>query len=135
MFSTGSASFSVLLPYRSPSLLLCTIFDSISSNIDEVLSINPSANVFVFGDFNIHHKDWLTYSGGTDRPGELYYNFSTSNDLTQIVNFPTQIPDCDAHSPALLDLFLLVLVFFLQWPSLHWEILFMLLSQFPLTFQ
>ena len=54
--------------YRSPSSLLCMVFDSISSNIDEVLSINPSANVFVFGDFNIHHKDWLTYSGGTDRP-------------------------------------------------------------------
>ena len=34
--------------YRSPSLCLCTAFDSISSNIDEVLSINPSANVFVF---------------------------------------------------------------------------------------
>ena len=60
--------------YRSPSSALCTVFDSISSNIDEVLSINPSANVFVFGDFNIHHKDWLTYSGGTDQPGELCYN-------------------------------------------------------------
>ena len=43
--------------YRSPSSALCTVFDSISSNIDEVLSINPSANVFVFGDFNVHHKD------------------------------------------------------------------------------
>ena len=43
--------------YRSPSSSLCTVFDSISSNIDEVLSINPSANVFVFGDFNVHHKD------------------------------------------------------------------------------
>ena len=31
--------------YRSPSSALCTVFDSISSNIDEVLSINPSANV------------------------------------------------------------------------------------------
>ena len=92
--------------YRSPSLSLCTVFDSISSNIDEVLSINPSANVFVFGDFNVRHKDWLTYSGGTDRPGELCYNFSISDDLTQIVNFPTRIPDCDSHSPALLDLFI-----------------------------
>ena len=81
-------------------------FDSISSNIDEVLTINPSANVFVFVDFNVHHKDWLTYSGGTDRPGELCYNFSISSNLTQIVNFPTRIPDCDSHSPALLDLFL-----------------------------
>ena len=31
--------------YRSPSSALCMVFDSISSNIDEVLSINPSANV------------------------------------------------------------------------------------------
>ena len=85
---------------------LCTVFDSISSNIDEVLSINPSANVFVFGDFNVHHKDWLTYSGGTDQPGEFYYNFSISNDLTQMVNLPTRISDCNSHSPALLDLFL-----------------------------
>ena len=92
--------------YRSPSSALCTVFDSISSNIDEVLSINPSANVFVFGDFNVHHKDWLTYSSGTDRPGELCYNFSISNDLTQMDNFPTRIPHCDSHSPALLDLFL-----------------------------
>ena len=92
--------------YRSPSSALCTVFDSISANIDDILSINPSVNVFVFGDCNIHHKDWLTYSGGTDRPGELCYNFSISNDLTQMVNFPTRIPDCDSHSPALLDLFL-----------------------------
>ena len=90
----------------SPSSSLCTVFDSVSSNIDEVLLINPSANVFVFGDFNVHHKDWLTYSGGTDRPGELCYNFSISNDLIQMVNFPTRIPDCDSHSPALLDFFL-----------------------------
>ena len=92
--------------YRSPSLSLCMVFDSISSNIDEVLSINPSANVFVFGDFNVHHKDWLTYSGGIDRPGELCYNFSISDDLTQMVNFPARIQDCDSHSPALLDFFL-----------------------------
>ena len=92
--------------YQSPSSALCTVFDYISSNIDEVLSINPSAHVFVFGDFSVHHKDWLTYSGETDQPGELCYNFSISNDLTQMVNFPTRIPDCDSHSPALLDLFL-----------------------------
>ena len=121
--------------YRSPSSALCTVFDSISSNINDVLSINPSANVFVFGDFNVHHKDWLTYSGGTDQPGELCYNFFISNDLTQMVEFATWISECDSHSPALLNFFLLMLVFVLQWLSLHWEILIMLLSQFPLTFQ
>ena len=29
-----------------------------------------------------------------------------SNDLTQMVDFPTRIPHCDSHSPALLDLFI-----------------------------
>ena len=49
----------VFFLYRSPSSSLCTVFDSISPNIDEVLSINPSANLFAFGDltFNVHHKD------------------------------------------------------------------------------
>ena len=48
----------------------------------------------------------LTYSGVTDPHGEVCYNCSVSNDLTQMVNFSTQIPDCDSHSPALLDFFL-----------------------------
>ena len=100
-----SVSFFFFL-YRSPPSSLCKVFDSISSNIDEVLSINQSANVFVFGSINVHHKDSLTYSGGTHRPGELCYNFSISNYLTQMVNFPTQIPDCASPSPAFLDLLL-----------------------------
>ena len=82
-----------------------SVFDSVSSNIDEILSINQSANVFVFGDFNVHYKDWLTYSCGTDQPGELCYNFSISNDLTQMVNFPKRIQDFDSRSPAFLNLF------------------------------
>ena len=85
---------------------ICTIFEFISSNIDEGLSINPSASVLVFRDFNVHHKDWLTCSGGTDRPGELCYNFSISNDLTQMVDFPTRIPDFDSQSSALLNFFI-----------------------------
>ena len=70
MFLTSFTSLSVLFLF--PLLIafsLCMVFDSISSDIDEVLSINPSANVFVFGDFNVHDKDWLSCSGGTDRPG------------------------------------------------------------------
>ena len=61
--------------------------------------INSFADVFVIGVFDIHHQDWLAYSDGTDRSDELCYNFSISND-------PAQIPDCDFHSPVLLDLFL-----------------------------
>ena len=87
--------------YRSPSSSLGTVFDSISSNIDEVLSINPSA-VFVFGDFNVHHKDWLTHSGETDRSGEICYNLKRPYSD----GFSYSDPDCDSHSPALLDFFL-----------------------------
>ena len=68
--------------YRSPSSYLFTVFDSISSNIEEVLSINPSANVFVIGDFNVHHKDWLSQMN-------FLVNLLRwiSNDLTQMVTF------------------------------------------------
>ena len=37
---------------------------------------------------------------------DLVNSVIISNDLTQMVNFPTRIPDCDSHGPALLDLFL-----------------------------
>ena len=52
--------------YKAPSFLY-TVFDSISYNTDDFLSISPSANAFVFGDLNVRLKDWLTYSGRTDR--------------------------------------------------------------------
>ena len=85
---------------------------------------------------NIHHKYWLTYAGGTVKPDELCYNFSISNDLTQMVNLPTQISDYDSHSPVLLDLFISSDASICSiMASLHREILIMLLSQFPLTFQ
>ena len=51
-------------------------------------------------------KGWLTFSGKTDRAGKLCYSFSISNDLTQMANFPTWIPDCDSDSPVFLDSFL-----------------------------
>ena len=83
MFSTGFTSLKCLTSFSSIDHLfgIYAVFYSLSSNIDEVLSINPSA-MFVFGNFNIHHKDWLTLSDETDRPGELCYNFSISNNLT-----------------------------------------------------
>ena len=108
MFSTGFTSLGVLLLFP----LSITFFVFIYSfwflfhlTKDEVLSISPSANIFIFRDFNAHHKDWLTYSGEINRPGELCYNFSILNDITQVGNFPTRISDCDSQNPALLDLF------------------------------
>ena len=37
---------------------------------------------------------------------DLVNSVIISNDFTQIVNFLTWFPDCDFHSPALLDFFL-----------------------------
>ena len=71
IFLIGFTLLSVLLLHLL--LIICVVFDAILSNIDEVFSINPTA-VFVFGDFNVYHKDWLTCSSETNRPGELFYN-------------------------------------------------------------
>ena len=61
--------------------------------------------MFVFGDFNIHHKDWLTDSGGTDRSGELCYNFLSQTTLLRSLTFLLRSQTV-IFSPALLDLFL-----------------------------
>ena len=70
VFLTGFTSFSIL-----PLVLLSITFFIFLHDCDEILLINPSANVLVFEDFNIHQKDWVTSSGETDRPGELCCNF------------------------------------------------------------
>ena len=36
-----------------------------------------------FGDINVHQKDYLTYSGGTERLDEICFK-----NLNQMVNFP-----------------------------------------------
>ena len=108
MFLTCFTSLCIVLlfPLSITVFVVMHGFWFISSNIDKFLSVNPSANMFVFGDFNVHHKDFLNCFVGTDKPGELCYDFSVSNDLTQVVNFPTRTPDCDSHSPPFLDLFI-----------------------------
>ena len=91
--------------------------------------------MFVVGGFNVHHQDRLTYSGGTGRPDELYYHFSISNDLTQMVNVFTRIPDCNSHSPALLGLYIssdTSICSAIAFPPLRKSD--HVVSQFPLTF-
>ena len=109
IFSSGFTTFSVLLlfPLSITFSVFVHGFDFISSKIDEILSINPSANVFVSGNFNVHNTCWLTYAGRTERHSELCYKQpSNLNDLIEIANFPTWIPVCNSYSPAFLDLFI-----------------------------
>ena len=71
-------------------------------------------------------------------PIDLVISVIISNDVTQMVNFPTPIPYCNSHSSALLDLFhstdISIVTLVIQRIFLHWEILKMLLSKIPLTF-
>ena len=70
---------------QSASSSSCIVHDSISSNICEVLLINASV-MFVFENFIIHHRDWLTYSGGTERTGELCCNFPQMSLLRWLIS-------------------------------------------------
>ena len=83
MFPTGFISLNVLLLFP-------------------LSTHQPSAEVFAFGYFNLHHKDWLILLELID----LVNSDIVSNYLSQMVNFPTWIPDGDSHSPTLLDLFI-----------------------------
>ena len=98
----------------SPSLSLCMVFDSISSNVDEVLLINPSANLFVFGDFNVHQKTGLSILvEQIDLVNSVIifpFQMTLLRRLTFLLRFQTVI-----LSHALMDFFPLMLVFVLQW--------------------
>ena len=78
--------------YRSPSSN-CELLDVISDKIDRLLSKYPSAEVAVFGDFNVHNTEWLVHSRTTDVNGQAAHAFAVSHNLTQIVDCPTRVPD------------------------------------------
>ena len=92
--------------YRSPSSSSCSVVEAVSSSIDKALIRQPSAKIICCGDFNIHHIEWLTHSRDIDAAGRLCYNFALTQNLTQMVDFPTHIPDRPDCASHLLDLFL-----------------------------
>ena len=101
LFSTGFTSLSVLLLFPRICARFLILFHvtqmrfSRSTHLLIFLSLETLTSIIS-----------STYPGGTDWPGELCHNFSISNNFTQMVNLPTWIPNCDFHSPALLDLFI-----------------------------
>ena len=136
MFLTGFTSLCLTSNSSINHLLrLCEQFSILFHvTLDEVLSINPSLMFFSL--------ETLT-SISTGLP-ILVQLISLVN---SVVFFQTQMTFLrwltflfGSQTVILIVLlfwvysFLLALVFVLQWLSLHWEILIMLLSQFPLTF-
>ena len=80
-------------------------FDYLSSKVEHILSHFPFAEITILGDFNVHHQLWLS-SPFTDQPGEHAFNFAILNDLEQLVQLPTRVPDRLGDTPNILDLFL-----------------------------
>ena len=87
--------------------------------------MRSSTNLLIYWSVETVHS----YSGGTNRPGEPCYNFSISKDRTQILFFLLR-----SMAVTLAVLLFWTLVFVLLWLSLHWKVLIMLVSQFPLIF-
>ena len=90
---------------RSP-LSLCMVFYSISSSKEEVLSINPSANVFVFGVFNVIIRTSLPILVELIDLVNSAIIFLSQTTLLRWLTFLHRSLTVDSQSPALLDLFI-----------------------------
>ena len=65
-------------------------FDYLNSKIEHILSSSPFSEIIILGDFNVHHRQWLS-SSSHDPAGELAFNFSIQNNLEQLVHLPTLV--------------------------------------------
>lgn len=84
----------------------CRVLDTISDTIEKALSLHTSAHIFAFGDFTVHRVRCLNHSNATDPAGNQTLDFSLTQSLTQIVDFPTRVSsNSDGHT-SLIDLFL-----------------------------
>ena len=93
--------------YRSPNdQNHVQFFSYLAAQIDSISSTYPDSQIILLGDFNVHNSDWLRYSGMTNAAGREAEAFAISHDLSQLVTFPTRIPDIASQSANTLDLFL-----------------------------
>ncbi|KAL7629919.1 UNVERIFIED_CONTAM: hypothetical protein RMT77_019962 [Armadillidium vulgare] len=104
--SSNSTTKFICSVYLSPnSTDYPKFFDYLNSKIEHILSSSPFSEIIILGDFNVHHRQWLS-SSSHDPAGELAFNFSIHNNLEQLVHLPTRIPDRLGDEPNILDLFL-----------------------------
>ena len=140
MFSTSFTSLSVLLlfPLSIVFFIIMHGFSFISFNIDEVFSIKPSHNAFCL--------ETLTCSIRTGLPVlvELIDLVNSVIIFVYQINLLRLLTFLLGSLTVTVTVLLFWIYIFLssetnlfvpQWLSLHWEILIMFLSQFPMTFQ
>ncbi len=99
--------------------------------MEHILTHFPFSEISILGNFSGHHQLWLS-SSFTDQPGEHAYNFALLNDLEQLVQHPTRIPDRLGDRPNILDFVLPpTLLHILSSFSLRWAPLITTLFLYP----
>jgi hypothetical protein len=99
----GHISFTACV-YRSPSYPDASpLMSALEMTLEKLVQEFPTADFSILGDFNVHHSDWLA-SKSTDAAGVEVESFSVTNNLTQLVNQPTRIPDRAGDTCNILDL-------------------------------
>lgn len=86
------------------------MFNKITEIIDNTLTESPSARFPIFGDFTIHHKEWLIHSNKNDEEGRYCWDFSVASNW-QLIEEHTHVPYATGHQANMLDIFLT------SWPA------------------
>ena len=74
--------------YRNPDLD-DSIYDCLLSSIASIQSKDVKSSIIFVGDFNAHHREWLSSISPTNTHGRSAYDFSNVSGCTQLVNEPT----------------------------------------------
>ena len=83
-------NFYIYSCYRNPDLD-DSIFDCLKASMATVHERDRKSCFLFFGDFNVHHREWLQSRSATDRHGIAAYDFTNETGCTQLVGEPTHI--------------------------------------------
>ncbi|MPC12805.1 hypothetical protein E2C01_005515 [Portunus trituberculatus] len=106
--SSEFATIWLRLNSHSLTKFICTVYFSPNSPdyMEHILSLYPFAEIFILGNFIVHHQLWLS-SPFTDHPGENAFNLAILHDLGQLVQHPTRIFNRLGDTPNIFYLFLI----------------------------
>ena len=65
------------------------VIDWYDKHVDNLISKTKASICVMTGDFNCHHREWLSSKSPTDAEGRAAYEFCCTHDLSQIVDGPT----------------------------------------------
>ena len=83
-------NFYIFSIYRNPNLDN-SIYDCLLSSMASVQEMDQKAAFLSMGDFNAHHRDWLSSLSPTNQYGVAAYDFSCVSGCDQLVDGPTHI--------------------------------------------